>query len=79
MQKYVKNYLDYFDKTDGDFIFCEVCGNVGIDIHHIQYRSQGGSDEVSNLVCLCRRCHDWAHANGKKARAILEDIVIERH
>lgn len=29
--------------------------------HHIIHRSLGGSDDVENLVKLCRGCHDAVH------------------
>ncbi|WP_394327387.1 HNH endonuclease [Halopelagius longus] len=32
-----------------------------LDVHHIVPRGQGGSDRFSNLVALCRQCHDAAH------------------
>jgi len=32
-----------------------------LDIHHIVPRSHGGSDRMSNLILLCRQCHDAAH------------------
>lgn len=35
-----------------------------LDIDHIVPRSAGGSDQFSNLVTLCRRCHDAKHGNG---------------
>jgi len=28
-----------------------------LDVHHIVYRSNGGSDSPSNLITLCSRCH----------------------
>lgn len=34
-----------------------------LDPHHLLRRSQGGSDAASNLVILCRSCHDWVHAH----------------
>lgn len=30
-------------------------------VHHLVYRSAGGSDETSNLILLCARCHDDEH------------------
>ncbi len=30
-------------------------------VHHIVYRSAGGSDHKSNLVLVCARCHDLEH------------------
>lgn len=32
-----------------------------LDVHHIVFRSRGGSDELSNLVCLCRIHHGLVH------------------
>jgi len=44
-----------------------------LEVHHIIYRSQGGSDEESNLITLCHTCHKDLHSgritlklNGKK-------------
>ena len=44
-----------------------------LEVHHIVFRSQQGSDEESNLIVLCKTCHDGLHAgeislkrNGKK-------------
>jgi len=62
MQKYIKNYCKYHNICEQDVILCEVCGRIAVDIHHIKYRSQGGSDDVDNLIALCRKCHDLAHA-----------------
>lgn len=50
---------------------CERCGHVTgnfFEAHHRQFRSRGGRDEIVNLVALCKRCHDWVHANDIKAR-----------
>ena len=35
-----------------------------LEVHHIIFRSQGGSDEESNLITLCNSCHTNLH-NGK--------------
>ena len=32
-----------------------------LEVHHIIYRSQGGSDQPENLVVLCKECHDGLH------------------
>lgn len=36
-------------------------------VHHIKRRSQGGSNDPSNLICLCQAAHDWVHANPAEA------------
>lgn len=44
---------------------CEKCGQKadwrGIQTHHIKHRSQGGNNELENLILLCARCHNLAH------------------
>lgn len=43
------------------------CGNptcrniITLEIHHIQYVSEGGGDEPSNLLPLCPYCHTMHH------------------
>lgn len=32
-----------------------------LEVHHIIYRSQGGSDEAENLITLCHICHKALH------------------
>jgi len=45
---------------------CQKCRGRSKDprltIHHILWRSRGGTDEPNNLVTLCRACHDRLHA-----------------
>ncbi|EFH80231.1 RNA-guided endonuclease IscB [Ktedonobacter racemifer] len=33
-----------------------------LEVHHIIFRSQWGSDEEANLLTLCKTCHDGLHA-----------------
>ena len=33
-----------------------------LHIHHIQFRSEGGTNTPSNLITLCKRCHEDLHA-----------------
>jgi hypothetical protein len=67
MQKHIKNYLNHHGYTGFEFIACEVCGCKAVDIHHIEFRSKFGKnkkdeqDHHSNLIALCRICHDKAH------------------
>ena len=63
MVKYKKIYIDFFGYTIADFIPCEVCMSKSIDIHHIKFKSQGGKDEIDNLIALCRECHEIAHSS----------------
>ncbi len=55
---------------------CRLCDSPAQDVHHIIFRSQGGTNEESNLICLCRRCHERAHGVESKAiREILQYIL----
>lgn len=47
---------------DRDNHKCTKCGSVDtLHIHHVIYRSNGGSDEPDNLTTLCEECHIKQH------------------
>lgn len=63
MKRHTKTYMDYFGYGIDDVIICECCDyNRAVDIHHVIYKSRGGSDSITNLCALCRDCHNLAHA-----------------
>ena len=45
---------------------CQACRGSSkdrrLEVHHLVFRSQGGSDEEANLLTLCKTCHDGLHA-----------------
>ena len=43
---------------------CQYCKTKQgtLEVHHIIFRSNGGSDEPDNLITLCRHCHRELHA-----------------
>lgn len=45
---------------------CQICGekDTRLEVHHIQFRSKGGSNRIDNLVTLCRDCHKQIHSGG---------------
>ena len=49
---------------DRDNYTCQCCGkkHTRLEVHHIIFRSQGGSDELDNLITLCEKCHADIHA-----------------
>jgi len=61
MKPHTKIYFKYFGYGIDDFIPCEICGRKAVDIHHIKYRSQGGTNEITNVMALCRDHHLKAH------------------
>jgi 5-methylcytosine-specific restriction endonuclease McrA len=42
------------------------CEKKPLTAHHILPRSRGGSDEIKNLLGLCRVCHDDLHNQREK-------------
>ena len=41
---------------------CALCERTGaLHLHHILYRSAGGSNTQDNLIALCPVCHAIAH------------------
>ena len=50
---------------DRDSYKCQHCKGKSkdkkLEIHHIIFRSNNGSDEPENLITLCKTCHDAVH------------------
>jgi group II intron reverse transcriptase/maturase len=49
---------------------CQHCGIdcKTMDVHHIIPREQGGTDDLDNLITLCRECHSKTSSYGFKAK-----------
>lgn len=51
---------------------CQQCKgklkDVRVEVHHIIFRSNGGSDEQENLITLCIKCHDNVHNGSVKLK-----------
>ena len=43
---------------------CQCCGkkNCRLEVHHIKFRSNGGTDDEENLITLCEDCYKSIHA-----------------
>ena len=43
---------------------CQCCGkkNCRLEVHHVKFRSNGGTDDEENLLTLCEDCHKGVHA-----------------
>jgi hypothetical protein len=50
-------------RRDGPGCFIRSCKKGGYDLHHLLMRSKGGTDDLHNLVRLCRDHHKEAHAH----------------
>ena len=58
---YKETYRIAFGYAPDEYHSCELCKRRAVDIHHIKYRSRGGTDNIENLIGLCRDCHTDAH------------------
>jgi len=62
------NFIAYGRKH----IYCERCGALGEETHHIKFKKMGSSerdDRDSNLLRVCRPCHQYFHGvNSREAR-----------
>jgi 5-methylcytosine-specific restriction endonuclease McrA len=61
MKAHTKKWLKSHDYAPGEFIPCHECGSKSVDLHHVKFRSHGGTDEPDNIIPLCRKCHDKLH------------------
>ena len=43
---------------------CQCCGkkNCRLEVHHIKFKSNGGTNDEENLITLCEDCHKGVHA-----------------
>ncbi len=75
---YKSKYLKFRGFGEQDLIMCDSCHKErGNDVHHIQFRSQGGADEPENLIILCRLCHDKAH-DSRQFNNYLKQLIKKR-
>lgn len=55
-----------------DHYTCQACKgkhkDSHLEVYHIVFRSQGGSDEADNLITLCHTCHKALHAGKLKLK-----------
>ncbi len=79
MRRHIKNYIKATGLGEQDVQPCEIdfCSAIAVDIHHVTFKSQGGTDEYENLIGLCRRHHDEAHC-GEITKEELYEIIDER-
>jgi predicted restriction endonuclease len=77
MQKHTKIYMKYFGYDLSDWMPCEICGCQSVDLHHIEARGMGGSnnrDVIENLMALCRGHHIFY---GDKKQ--YKEMLIQQH
>ena len=62
-QKLKKIRQEVFER---DNYTCQRCFMPGSHAHHVNYKSRGGLDIISNLVTLCTNCHREVHEHNLK-------------
>jgi 5-methylcytosine-specific restriction endonuclease McrA len=84
MKPYTEKYLKAFGFTKDDFVPCEICKNRSTEIHHIERQGSFGSkkkdkcNDLSNLIALCRECHNKAHSN-EYTKDYLKHLILNRN
>jgi len=63
MQKHTSIYFKESGLDPHGFTPCEICNAKATEIHHIECKGMGGDptgskDVFSNLMAVCRICHD---------------------
>lgn len=67
---YTKQRKLAYERDNG---LCVLCGAPAEQVHHIVFRSHGGTHDLNNLACLCRVCHEMAH--GVDAKKVKETLL----
>lgn len=54
---------------------CEICGKIGVmDVHHVNYR-QLFDVQLTDLLTVCRKCHDGIHKHCPPEKRQKEEFV----
>ena len=70
-----KETYQYVFKRDGGS--CRICGSMNnLQLHHINGRGKGKTDNIDNCIMLCAYCHlEIVHKSNKKWRIILNEMI----
>jgi len=71
---------EVYHKIASEQPYCQLCGSTEwLEIHHIVYRSENGSNDERNLIRLCKKCHMMVHGNKKKWQPTLIAMQCTRY
>ena len=65
MVRHKKLYLKFWGYGEQDLVPSEYSGLRAEHIHHLKFRSKGGTDDVWNTMALTGKEHDRAHEDPK--------------
>ncbi len=70
----IKTFYKVFENVP-----CELCqwDKTSRDLHHIIEVSNGGTNELNNLLCVCPNCHRMIH-NNLISKDDIENIIKNR-
>lgn len=58
---------------------CQKCGSTNdLHVHHIKYRSEGGSNDISNLITLCEECHYEIHKDEPVGKIMKKHMAMRK-
>jgi predicted restriction endonuclease len=58
---------------------CALCDStIGIQLHHVVKRSQGGTESPQNLITLCSDCHALAHGMNLRRWVDIDESAISQ-
>lgn len=61
-------------KRDG--AACVICkSQTALQLHHINGRGTGKTDNADNCVMLCRECHERVHQDQRRFRPKLNEYI----
>lgn len=62
--------------TERDGGKCRWCGTTNwVELHHVNYRSEGVDHSDHNLITLCKEHHDKAHSDKRKWKPVLLGVL----
>lgn len=80
MKKETKRDKKIYQKIVEEQPYCQLCGSTNwLEIHHIVYRSENGSNDDRNLIRLCKYHHQEVHSNKKKWQPFLIQMQQRRY
>jgi|GEM_PF-2001865 len=62
------------DRSSG---FCEYCGEVAINVHHVEYPKKYNENNPHNLVSVCKKCHELSHGIRNMEKIIDAKIMTD--
>jgi len=63
-------------------VVCELCNYANVNVlqvHHIKRRSDGGTNDMSNLQLLCPNCHATIHLGDSRIATTSRKSPWEKH